>query len=84
MPLCKDKQGHLSQQAADHCRSHLGLGLFSCRGKTSLIFESCFSLASLYNQLFDGMEMLFEHTFVERRIVKVWRNSGVETFMLEL
>lgn len=80
MPLWKDKQSHLSQQAA----AHLGGELFSFRGKNSLIFESCFLPAVLYNQLFEGMEMLFEHTFVERRIVKIWRNSWVETFMLEL
>lgn len=45
MPLCKDKQSNLSQQAAAaavDCRSHLGVELFSFRGKTSWIFESCF------------------------------------------
>lgn len=89
MPLCKDKQSHLFQQAAEtvqlvDCRSHLGVEFFSFRNKTSLIFESCFLLASLYNQLFEGIEMVFKHTFVERRIVKIWRNSGVETFILEL
>lgn len=89
MSLCKDKQSHLSQQAAEavqlvDCRSHLEVELISFRGKTSLIFESCFLLPSSYKQLLEGMEMLFECTFVERRIVKIWRSSGVETFMFEL
>lgn len=89
MPLCKDKRSHHFQQAAEtvqlvDCRSHLAVEFFNFRDKTSLIFESCFLLASLYNGLFEEMEMLFEHTFVERRIIKIWRNSKVETFMHEL
>lgn len=89
LPLCKDKQSHLFQQAAEtvqlvDCRSHLDVEFFSFRDKISLIFESCFLLASLYNQHFEGIEMVFKHIFVERRIVRIWRNSGVETFMLEL
>lgn len=89
MPLCKDKQSHLFQWAAEavqlvDCRSRLGVELFSFSDKTSLVFESCFLLGSLYNQLFEGMEMLFEHTFVERRIIKIWRNSGIETSMFKL
>lgn len=90
MPLCKDKQSHLTQLAAEAVqlvdpRSDLGLELLSFRGKSSLISEGCFLLASLYDQFFEGMEMLFKYTFVEIGIVKIWRNSGgVEVFMLEL
>lgn len=66
-------------------RSDLGLELLSFRGKTSSIFEDCFLLTSLYDELFEGMEMLFKYTFVERGILKIWRNSGrIEAFMLEL
>lgn len=90
MPLCKDKQSHLTQLAAEVVwlsdrRSDLGLELLSFRGNTSLISAGCFLLATLYDQLFDGMEMLSKYTFVERGIVKIWRNSGgVEAFMFEL
>lgn len=89
MPLCKDEQRRLTQLAAEavrlvDCRSDLALELLGFRGKTSSISEDCFLLTSLYDQLFEGMEMLFKCAFVERGIFKIWRNSGVvEAFMLE-
>lgn len=75
MPLCKDKQSHLTQLAAEavwlaDCKSDLGLELLSFRGETSLISADCFLLISLYDQLFEGMEMLSKYTLVKRGIVK--------------
>lgn len=88
MPLCKDKQSHLSQQVAEAvrlvgCTSHLGVELFSFRAKPVRFLKVAFCWPVYITSFFEGMEMLFEHTFVERRIVKIWRNNGVETFMLE-